>query len=144
MTQKVSYKRHLAKTITWRLVGTLDTILLSWAITGNPFTGLKIGLAEVVTKMLLYYFHERIWLNAGIDDSRKRHIIKTVTWRVLGTLDTITLSWIISGDPFTGLKIGFAEVITKMMLYYFHERTWYKINYGLDKRNRAKKWRRTS
>ena len=143
MTQKVSYKRHLAKTITWRLVGTLDTILLSWAITGNPFTGLKIGLAEVVTKMLLYYFHERIWLNAGIDDSRKRHIIKTVTWRVLGTLDTITLSWIISGDPFTGLKIGFAEVITKMMLYYFHERTWYKINYGLDKRNRAKKWRRT-
>jgi len=122
----------------------LDTILLSWAITGNPFTGLKIGLAEVVTKMLLYYFHERIWLNAGIDDSRKRHIIKTVTWRVLGTLDTITLSWIISGDPFTGLKIGFAEVITKMMLYYFHERTWYKINYGLDKRNRAKKWRRTS
>ncbi|MBO0342091.1 MAG: DUF2061 domain-containing protein [Bacteroidota bacterium] len=144
MTKKVSYKRHLAKTITWRLVGTLDTILLSWAITGNPFTGLKIGLAEVVTKMLLYYFHERIWLNAGIDDSRKRHIIKTLTWRVLGTLDTITLSWIISGDPFTGLKIGFAEVITKMMLYYFHERTWYKINYGLDKRNRAKRWRRTS
>ncbi|MBO0330924.1 DUF2061 domain-containing protein [[Muricauda] lutisoli] len=144
MTKKVSYKRHLAKTITWRLVGTLDTILLSWAITGNPFTGLKIGLAEVVTKMLLYYFHERIWLNAGIDDSRKRHIIKTLTWRALGTLDTITLSWIISGDPFTGLKIGFAEVITKMMLYYFHERTWYKINYGLDKRNRAKKWRRTS
>ncbi len=144
MTQKVSYKRHLAKTITWRLVGTLDTILLSWAITGNPFTGLKIGLAEVVTKMLLYYFHERIWLKAEIDDSRKRHIIKTVTWRVLGTLDTITLSWIISGDPFTGLKIGFAEVITKMILYYFHERSWYKINYGLDKRNRAKKWRRTS
>jgi len=122
----------------------LDTILLSWAITGNPFTGLKIGLAEVVTKMLLYYFHERIWLKAEIDDSRKRHIIKTVTWRVLGTLDTITLSWIISGDPFTGLKIGFAEVITKMILYYFHERSWYKINYGLDKRNRAKKWRRTS
>lgn len=144
MTEKVSYKRHLAKTITWRMVGTLDTIILSWVITGNPFTGLKIGLAEVVTKMVLYYFHERIWVKVGIGDSRKRHIIKTITWRFLGTLDTIVLSWIISGDPFTGLKIGFAEVITKMLLYYFHERTWYKINYGLDKRKRAKKWRRTS
>jgi uncharacterized membrane protein len=144
MTQKVSYKRHLAKTITWRLVGTMDTILLSWIITGNPFTGLKIGLAEVVTKMALYYFHERLWVKVGIGDSRRRHLIKTVTWRVLGTLDTIILSWIISGDPFTGLKIGFAEVVTKMILYYFHERSWYKINYGLDKRKRAKKWRRTS
>tara|TARA_R110000744_G_scaffold37584_3_gene86038 strand:- start:2212 stop:2646 length:435 start_codon:yes stop_codon:yes gene_type:complete len=143
MTQEVSYKRHLAKTITWRMVGTLDTIILSWIITGNPFTGLKIGLAEVVTKMALYYFHERIWVKVGIGDSRRRHLIKTVTWRVLGTLDTIILSWIISGDPFTGLKIGLAEVVTKMILYYFHERSWYKINYGLDKRKRAKKWRRT-
>ena len=143
MTQEVSYKRHLAKTITWRMVGTLDTIILSWIITGNPFTGLKIGLAEVVTKMALYYFHERIWVKVGIGDSRRRHLIKTVTWRVLGTLDTIILSWIISGDPFTGLKIGLAEVVTKMILYYFHERSWYKINYGLDKRRRAKKWRRT-
>ncbi len=126
------------------MVGTLDTIILSWIITGNPFTGLKIGLAEVVTKMALYYFHERIWVKVGIGDSRRRHLIKTVTWRVLGTLDTIILSWIISGDPFTGLKIGLAEVVTKMILYYFHERSWYKINYGLDKRKRAKKWRRTS
>lgn len=125
------------------MVGTLDTIILSWIITGNPFTGLKIGLAEVVTKMALYYFHERIWVKVGIGDSRRRHLIKTVTWRVLGTLDTIILSWIISGDPFTGLKIGLAEVVTKMILYYFHERSWYKINYGLDKRKRAKKWRRT-
>lgn len=122
----------------------MDTILLSWIITGNPFTGLKIGLAEVVTKMGLYYLHERLWLKVGIGDSRKRHLIKTVSWRALGTLDTIILSWIISGDPFTGLKIGFAEVVTKMILYYFHERSWYKINFGLDKRKRAKKWRRTS
>ncbi|MDF0706875.1 MAG: DUF2061 domain-containing protein [Bacteroidota bacterium] len=144
MTQTVSFKRHLAKTITWRLVGTLDTIMLSWAITGNPFTGLKIGLAEVITKMGLYYLHERFWVKASVSDSKKRHLIKTITWRILGTLDTIILSWVISGNPFTGLKIGFAEVITKMILYYFHERTWYKINYGLDKRKRAKKWKRTS
>lgn len=122
----------------------MDTILLSWTITGDPFIGLKIGLFEVVTKMVLYYLHERIWINVEIEESQRRHLFKTITWRALGTLDTIVLSWIISGNPFTGLKIGLAEVITKMALYYLHERFWYKINYGLDKRKRAMKWRKTS
>jgi len=58
---KVSYKRHLAKTITWRLIGTLDTIVISWIISGNPIIGLKVGFVEVFTKMLLYFLHERIW-----------------------------------------------------------------------------------
>lgn len=138
--EKVSYKRHLAKTITWRMVGTLDTILLSWIITGDPFIGLKIGAAEMASKMILYYLHERAWLSVKIKESQKRHIIKTITWRGIGTLDTILLSWFISGNPLIGLKIGFAEVITKMLLYYLHERAWYRINYGLDRR--TKKWKR--
>ena len=71
-------------------------------------------------------------------DSRKRHLAKTVTWRIVGTIDTVLLAWIISGNPFTGFKIGAAEVITKMILYYFHERTWYKINFGLDRREERK------
>ncbi|UAB76422.1 DUF2061 domain-containing protein [Mesoflavibacter sp. SCSIO 43206] len=137
-----SYKRHLAKTITWRIVGTIDTIVLSCIISGNPFTGLKIGFSEVITKMVLYYLHERTWFKINLSkdgkilESKKRHIAKTLTWRFIGTLDTIILAWIISGDPLTGLKIGFAEVITKMLLYYLHERTWYKINYGLDERRK--------
>jgi uncharacterized membrane protein len=53
--------RHILKTITWRMVGTIDTILLSWLITGNLETGVKIGGVEVITKMVLYYFHERVW-----------------------------------------------------------------------------------
>ena len=135
-----SYKRHIAKTVTWRLIGTLDTILLSWFITGDAFIGLKIGLIETITKMVLYFFHERIWFkinlskNGRILASRKRHLAKTFTWRGVGTLDTFLISWIISGNPLTGLKIGFAEVITKMVLYYLHERMWYKIDFGLEKR----------
>lgn len=135
-----SYKRHIAKTVTWRLIGTLDTILLSWFITGDAFVGLKIGLIETITKMVLYFFHERIWYkinlskNGRILASRKRHIAKTFTWRGIGTLDTILISWIISGNPLTGLKIGVAEVITKMLLYYLHERAWYKIDFGIEKR----------
>lgn len=140
-----SYKRHLAKTVTWRFVGTVDTILLSWAITGDAFIGLQIGLIETLTKLVLYYFHERVWYKINLSksgrvlESRKRHLAKTFTWRGIGTLDTILVSWLISGNPFTGLKIGFAEVVTKMLLYYLHERAWYRIDFGIKKRRERKR-----
>lgn len=57
----VSYKRHIAKTITWRVLGTLDTFILSWILTGSIKIGAAIGGAEVITKTILYYFHERAW-----------------------------------------------------------------------------------
>ena len=138
----ISHKRHIAKSITWRIVGTIDTIILSWIISGDPFVGLKIGMAEVVTKMIFYYFHERAWFKINLSkdgkilESRKRHIAKTFTWRIVGTMDTMIIAWIISGNPLTGLKIGFAEVVTKMLLYFFHERIWYKINFGLSERKK--------
>ncbi|TAI48555.1 DUF2061 domain-containing protein [Flagellimonas allohymeniacidonis] len=141
--EAVSYKRHLAKTITWRVIGTLDTIVLSWLITGNPLMGFQIGTSELITKMVLYYVHERVWLHVQVVNSKRRHLLKTITWRCIGTLDTVVISWIISGDPFIGFKIGAVEIITKMALYYLHERAWYRINFGLDRRQRAKKWKRT-
>jgi len=73
-----------------------------------------------------------------MSNSRKRHLAKTITWRIIGSLDTMILAWIISGNPATGFKIGAAEVVTKMVLYYFHERTWYKINFGLDRKKQLK------
>ncbi|PQJ15250.1 DUF2061 domain-containing protein [Aureicoccus marinus] len=143
MLSKIKHKRHIAKTLTWRVVGTLDTIVLSWIISGDPTIGMQIGLTESITKMVLYYLHERVWVKIYIANSRKRHLIKTVTWRVIGTLDTVLLSWFFTGNPYLGLQIGAAEVVTKMLLYYLHERLWYKINFGLDKRIRARKWKRT-
>jgi uncharacterized membrane protein len=59
----VSKKRHLAKAVSWRTVGTIDTMLLGWLISGDPMIGIKIGAVELVTKILLYYAHERAWYN---------------------------------------------------------------------------------
>ncbi len=135
-----SHKRHIAKTITWRIVGTIDTILLSWLITGNALTGLKIGGTELVTKMILYYLHERAWFNLRVfktNGAQVRHILKTFTWRFIGTMDTVILAWLISGNAEFGLSIGGLELITKMILYYLHERTWYKIKFGLESKNRT-------
>jgi len=57
----VSYKRHFLKTITWRVIGTLDTMIISWFITGSWKWGLAIGGVEIFTKMILYFLHERAW-----------------------------------------------------------------------------------
>ncbi|WP_299119809.1 DUF2061 domain-containing protein [uncultured Winogradskyella sp.] len=129
-------KRHLAKTITWRIIGTLDTILLSWFISNDFNIGIQIGVFELITKMILYYIHERVWFKSTIKDSNKRHIFKTFSWRGVGTLDTIVLGWVITGNPVIGLKIGVAEVITKMLLYFGHEKLWYQVNYGLEQRSK--------
>jgi|TARA_R100001509_G_scaffold94619_1_gene54765 uncharacterized membrane protein len=67
--------------------------------------------------------------------ARKRHILKTITWRIIGTLDTMIIAWALSGDPLLGLSIGGIEVFSKMLLYYIHERAWYKSKFGI-KRNK--------
>jgi len=68
------------------------------------------------------------------DISHKRHLLKAITWRIVGTLDTIILGWLITGDLKIGLGIGGLELFSKMFLYYLHERIWYKSNFGLKSR----------
>jgi uncharacterized membrane protein len=64
--------------------------------------------------------------------SYKRHILKTISWRIVGTLDTFFLSWIITGSVKIGMAIGGVEIITKLILYFIHERAWYKFSkYGI-------------
>lgn len=64
--------------------------------------------------------------NEGI----KRSLLKTISWRVIGTLDTVLISYVITGGIEKALAIGGVELITKMILYFFHERAWNKINWG--------------
>jgi uncharacterized membrane protein len=71
-----------------------------------------------------------------MDPSVKRHIAKTITWRIVGTVDTMLLGWLVSGDIKIGLSVGGLELITKMGLYYVHERVWYKSNFGLINRRK--------
>ncbi len=66
--------------------------------------------------------------------SQKRHFAKTITWRIVATLTTIGLAWAISGDPMIGLQVGGWEFFIKMILYYFHERMWYKVKFGVTEK----------
>lgn len=127
-------KRHLAKSFTWRFIGSFDTFLVSWLFIGDLNQGLKLTLITTFTKFIWYYIHERLWFKSNIIDSNKRHIFKTFSWRIIGTTDTVLFGWLISGNPLTSLKIGGIETVSKMLLYFGHEKIWYKFNFGLDKR----------
>ena len=132
-------KRHIAKSISWRLIGTIDTFIFAWLITGDIQEGLNLSGITTVTKFIWYYIHERYWFSLPFPNTNKRHIIKTFSWRFIGTIDTIIFGCILTGNPFTGLKIGGVETISKMILYFGHEKLWYKINFGLYMRNKAKR-----
>lgn len=64
---------------------------------------------------------------------KKRHLAKAVTWRLLGSLDTFLLAWVLTGSPELGLTFSGVEIITKTLLYYAHERMWYRFKWGIRK-----------
>ena len=59
-----------------------------------------------------------------------RSLIKATSWRVVGTVDTIVVSYFITGQIKLALSIGGVELFTKILLYYGHERLWNKIPLG--------------
>ena len=67
--------------------------------------------------------------------NRKRHILKTISYRVVSTLIGFTIMWFISGSIKVGIAFGVAELIYKPIQYYIHERVWYRwIKYGLSEK----------
>ena len=131
-----SHTRSFVKGVTWRALGTLDTILLSFVVTGNIGDALKIGFTEVVTKIILFYLHERVWNIIpmgrihGVGPTHTRSLVKGVTWRIVGTLDTMVVAFLITNEPINALTIGSLEVFTKIGLFYLHERVWGKLKWG--------------
>ena len=133
-----SHIRSLLKGISWRVIATTDTVLVALLITClfgqcSLENALKIGAAEFLLKLIVYYVHERIWqrFQNGVDVSKLQTIYKSISWRVLAT----SMTFVISGavlDSFNevALFIALTELFTKFVLYYFHERLWLRIPLG--------------
>jgi len=72
-------------------------------------------------------------INSRIIEKKRRSVVKTISWRMLGTIDTIIISWLVVGNLNFAITIGGIELFTKMVLYFFHERAWNKSNFGCVK-----------
>lgn len=147
--------RSVAKAVSWRIVGTIDTLILSFLLITylGPLFGMEqhggealetasyIAITEVLTKMVLFFLHERFWARLAwdvsvVDGARAESVIrttvKTTTWRVIASLDTMLLAWFFTGNIGTAISIGGLEVLTKLVLYFIHERVWSKLPFGID------------
>jgi len=73
---------------------------------------------------------------------KKRHIAKAFTWRIIASLTTGIIAWIMTGKMELGMSIGALDVIIKLVLYYLHERAWYHSRFGIvhavDEKNKYK------
>lgn len=72
-------------------------------------------------------------LKRGKGESHKRTIVKTISWRIVATLTTITIVFFFTRQLFLSLGVGFFEVVSKISFYYLHERAWGKISWGKEK-----------
>tara|TARA_B100001778_G_scaffold111476_1_gene91248 strand:- start:5027 stop:5533 length:507 start_codon:yes stop_codon:yes gene_type:complete len=161
---KATYKRSIYKTFTWRVIASLDTAILAFLFSyyGNEILfflsdiglismnfevtettvkesvtdGLLIGSIEIITKLIIYYFHERAWRigwnkqSDSFHHSKKRSLYKAITYRIIGSLDTFIISTFIIKSAKLGGGVAIAEIITKPILYYIHERIWDKQSIG--------------
>lgn len=74
--------------------------------------------------MLLDSFLHKRGVRRG--DSNTKSLLKTISWRVVGTIDTMVIAYFLTGEFTIAFSIGSVEVFTKMLLYYLHERVWNK------------------
>ena len=126
-----SHGRSLAKGVSWRIFGTADTFLWGWLITHQPVAAGAIASLETFTKIALFYGHERLWrLFRWGPNAHLRSLAKAVSWRVIGSLDTFILSLVVTGNGKYAVSIASVEALTKIGLYYVHERIWRKVRWG--------------
>lgn len=70
-------------------------------------------------------------------EAHSRSLAKAISWRILGSLDTFLLSYLFTSSIKAAGAIASTEVLTKMLLYYLHERAWSRIHWGMVKKKAA-------
>lgn len=65
-----------------------------------------------------------------VTETHWRSVAKGISWRAIGTIDTMIISYVITGKATIAVSIGCVELFTKVLLFYLHERAWHRIPYG--------------
>ena len=137
--KKSSHIRSVLKGISWRFVALTDTILVVLFVTClmgqcSLEDAIKIGASEFLFKLVIYYFHERIWLRILKKQATtsKEILYKTISWRVVATTTTFVISGLVLNEGFgeVAIYIALVELFTKFILYYLHEKLWLKLPLG--------------
>ena len=133
-----SQLRSLVKSFSWRVIAIADTVLIVLLITClsgecGLEDALAIGLIEFILKFVVYFVHERVWVNIQFSNrfGINRTLYKTISWRVVATVMTFMVAGaVLDPEDNTAYYIAGIEIFTKTLLYYFHERLWLSLPLG--------------
>ena len=88
---KIEIKRHIGKAISYRFLGTLQTIIISYIFTGNFVISSSIGIVELCVKPLIYFLHERAWYKwikfGVVSEKTKKKVKKELSTEVSSVVD---------------------------------------------------------
>ena len=132
--------RSIIKTLTIRVLFTLSHFLNGFIVSGQWIIGAQIAGTATIVNMFLFWVHERIWnhwqwsrKSADIllfCDGQPRTISKSVTWRVVISLNNFMIPYIMTGSwKSAAAFLGIATVIN-IIIYYTHERVWNRVKWG--------------
>lgn len=138
---KESKRRSFLKALSWRVIGAVDTAVISWLVSGDLKLGLNMGALDIL-KIGFYILHDQIWEKISIEkhqnlregNKKRLHLIKSITWRVFSSGLTFLMGlWILKSGK-QALIIAVVEIFTKFYLYYLHERLWHKTTFGMKQK----------
>lgn len=133
MRKFILKNRALAKTISWRIIASVLTITIIYGLSRDIVAAVSIVGVEFFTKIFLYWAHEKSWsfINKPVKGSKLRSLIKTASWRVIASIDTLFLVLLVTKEPVWAGSAALIESIAKTIGYYLHERVW-NLSYKLD------------
>lgn len=125
----------------------LVALVITWIVLGTPHFKESgwVMLIETPLKLGIYYIHERAWQLIWRDHqvTNRDILLKTISWRIFATIMTFFIVYFIFNRENThieasdgekmaviALAIPIIELVTKTVLYFFHEKLWLRVKLG--------------
>ncbi len=138
---KVTKNRSLLKSISYRVIGFVNTFLISFfvindGVNENTFKySFYLAFLVLIIKTITYYLHERFWnildfgrLNKTV--KKIRSFLKTLTWRIAASTITFISAILITSNLDWTKSIVIYEFMNGILIYYIHERIWNRVDWG--------------
>jgi len=132
-----AHKRTLIKTISYRVINTSITFLMTFLLFGvSAALAAALALAQIVVGSIIFYAYDRVWLRVSwaqenMVEFAKRSIVKTIGYRLIVLCaGFITARLILTSSNETAAWWTITLMVLSMIFYYIHERIWLKIKWG--------------
>lgn len=132
--------RLITKTISWRIIGFIITLIVAFIETKNFGESGLISLIDGLVKILLMYLYDLAWLRVGSGvkvtngvrkEMKRRIFIRTTIWRILAMIITMIIAYAVTLSFKDAITIGVIDVIVKTVFLYIHEFAWSRVKWGV-------------